>query len=258
MPSRNAIKNIAMFLLSKIPYGIAKEFSRVSLKLVGVGRIPAIQEEVQTILELSKEFGEFDFLDIGANVGDYSSEIYNINPNLDVYAFEPSKASFSALVQNTYSKGVHCFNVGFGEIIQTAKLYFDAPESGLASLSKRNLTHFKIEFGLSEEVQIVTLDSWLATNKLKNNLVVKMDIEGHELFALRGAHASIKNRIKVLQFEFGGANVSSATFFVDIWSILNDTHSVYRLTASGLQPITKYTEDLENFVNTTYYAKAKS
>lgn len=258
MPRRNEIKNATMFLLSKIPYGIAKELSRVSLKLIGVGRIPAINEEVRTILELSKDLGKFDFLDIGANVGNYSSEIYSIDPNLEVYAFEPSKKTFSTLVGNIKSKGAHCFNFGFGESVQTAKLYFDAPESGLASLSKRNLAHFEIDFGLSEEVQILTLDSWLSTYELKNNLVVKMDIEGHELFALKGAQTALKNRIKVLQFEFGGANVSSGVFFIDIWSILNETHTIYRLTSRGLRPIAAYTEDLENFVNTTYYAKAKS
>lgn len=257
MPRRNAIKIAIMFLLSKIPFGFAKELSRVSLKLIGVGRIPAIDEEVQTILELSKEFGEFDFLDIGANIGNYSAEIRSVNPSLEVYAFEPSRMTFAALVDNTQTKRISCINVGFGESIQAAKLYFDAPVSGLASLSKRNLGHFEIDFGLSEEVQILTLDSWLAANELKNNLVVKMDIEGHELFALRGAQAALRSRIKVLQFEFGGANVSSATFFIDIWSILKETHIIFRLTASGLQPITTYTEDLENFVNTTYYAKAK-
>lgn len=254
---RNAIKTLTMFFLSKIPIGFAKELSRVSLKLIGVGRIPAIGEEVRTILDLSKDIGEFDLLDIGANVGNYSAEIKSVNPSLDVYAFEPARITFVALVDNTKTKGIQCFNVGFGESIQAAKLYFDAPESGLASLSKRNLDHFEIDFGLSEEVQILTLDSWLSTNKLKNNLVVKMDIEGHELFALRGAQAALRSRIKVLQFEFGGANVSSATFFIDIWLILSETHTVYRLTARGLHPITAYTEDLENFVNTTYYAKAK-
>lgn len=257
MGKRKIIKVITIFLLSKIPYRIAREISRVSLMLIGVGRIPTIGEEVRKILELSKDLEEFDFLDIGANVGNYSLEIYNKNPDLRIFAFEPSKLAFSSLFNNSRSKEIECFNIGFGESIQGRKLYYDAPESGLASLSKRNLTHFKIDFDLSEEVQILTLDSWLATHKLKNNLVVKMDIEGHELFALRGAQTALQGRIKVLQFEFGGANVSSGVFFIDIWSVLNENYTVYRLTSSGLEVITAYTEDLENFVNTTYYAKAK-
>ncbi len=257
MLRRNALKDATISLLSKIPYRLVTNLSRVVLKLTGVGRIPTIEEEVRTILELSKELGDFDFLDIGANVGNYSLVIKSINPNLGVYAFEPSSITFSTLVEKTERNGIHCFNVGFGESIQTAFLYYDAPNSGLASLSKRNLAHFEIDFGLSEEVQILTIDSWLASNKLIENLVVKMDIEGHELFALRGAQKALKDRVKVLQFEFGGANVSSAVFFIDIWSILFETHTVYRLTASGLQEIAAYTEDLENFVNTTYYAKAK-
>lgn len=257
MFSKFATKTVTMFLLSKISLKITSEISRILLKLMGVGRIPSINEEVQAILELSKDFGQFDILDIGANVGNYSLEIKSVNPIPEVYAFEPSKMTFSTLVHNTENTGIHCVNVGFGERIQVTKLYFDAPKSGLASLSKRNLDHFKINFGMSEDVQILTLDYWLATNKIKENLVVKMDIEGHELFALKGAQAALKSRIKVLQFEFGGANVSSTTFFIDIWSILKETHSIYRLTAKGLHPITTYSEDLENFVNTTYYAKAK-
>lgn len=256
MLRKNALKTATISLLSKIPYKIMTNLSRVVLKLTGVGRIPTIEEEVRTILELSKELGEFDFLDIGANVGNYSLVIKGTNPKLRVYAFEPSSITFSTLVEKTEREGIHCFNVGFGESTQVANLYYDAPKSGLASLSKRNLAHFEIDFGLSEEVQILTIDSWLASNKLINNLVVKMDIEGHELFALKGAQTALKDRIKVLQFEFGGANVSSGVFFIDIWSILCETHTVYRLTASGLQEIVAYTEDLENFVNTTYYAKA--
>ena len=257
MCRKKVLKIVVIFLLSKIPYRIAKELSRVSLKLIGVGRIATIDEEVRTILELSNDLGEFDFLDIGANIGNYSLEINSTLPNLGIYAFEPSKSTFSTLVKNLESKGIHCFNTGFGDKTQVTRLYYDSPESGLASLSKRNLGHFNIDFDLSEEVQILTIDSWLTTNKLRNNLVVKMDIEGHEFFALRGAQSALKTRIKVLQFEFGGANVSAGVFFIDIWSILNESHTIYRLTFSGLETISAYTEDLENFVNTTYYAKSK-
>lgn len=257
MHREKALKIIVVFLLSKIPYRIAKELSRVSLKLIGVGRIATIDEEVRTILKLSKNFGEFDFLDIGANIGNYSLKINSIFPNLGVYAFEPSQPTFSTLVKNLKGKNIRCFNAGFGEKTHMTKLYYDSAGSGLASLSKRNLAHFGIDFDICEEVQILTLDSWLATNKLKNNLVVKMDIEGHEYFALRGAEAALQTRIKVLQFEFGGANVSAGVFFIDIWSILNESHTIYRLTFNGLETISAYTEDLENFVNTTYYAKSK-
>jgi len=257
MRENKVLKAIVIFLLSQIPYRITKELSRASLKLIGIGRIATIDEEVRTILELSKDCGEFDFLDIGANVGNYSLKINSIFPKLGIYAFEPSKSTFSTLVKNSESKGIHCFNTGFGEKSQITNLYYDRAESGLASLSKRNLAHFNIDFDLSEEVQILTLDSWLATNNLRNNLVVKMDIEGHEFFALRGAKAALETRIKVLQFEFGGANVSAGVFFIDIWSILNKSHTIYRLTFTGLEAITDYTEDLENFLNTTYYAKSK-
>ncbi|WP_291726246.1 FkbM family methyltransferase, partial [Bernardetia sp.] len=53
--------------------------------------------------------------DVGANVGNYSSYIKNINSNTTIYAFEPHPKTFQRLVQSAKEKQFEAFNVGCGE-----------------------------------------------------------------------------------------------------------------------------------------------
>jgi hypothetical protein len=84
-----------------------------------------------------------------------------------------------------------------------------------------------------------------------------MDIEGHELFALKGAFEALKTKIQLMQFEFGGANIDSRTYFIDFWRLLSPNFEIFKLTGKGLISIKNYSEINEIFLNTTYYAKRK-
>jgi hypothetical protein len=88
-----------------------------------------------------------------------------------------------------------------------------------------------------------------------------MDIEGHELFALRGAQKCLANhRIGGLLFEFGFGNINSRTFLKDFWDLLSPDFRIYRVTPSGIPLlINEYYEDLEYFRGATnYIAELKS
>ena len=77
-----------------------------------------------------------------------------------------------------------------------------------------------------------------------------MDVEGHELFVLRGARQSLASRkIGALSFEFGCGNINSRTFFRDFWELLTGAgFSIWRITPSGKYlPVGDYYEDLEYF-----------
>jgi len=227
------------------------------LKLLGVGRIPTIQEEVKFLSLLADDLGEFVFLDIGANKGHYSLEFLSKFPNIFIYAFEPGSTAFSILKTETNNTKISCINLGIGEKVTTLELYYDLPGSGLASISKRDLSHLKIDFDLKETISIITLDEWLKSNDILGKIVIKMDIEGHELFALKGASEALRTKIHLIQFEFGGANIDSRTYFIDFWRLLSPNFEIFRLTANGLISIKSYSEIYEIFLNTTYYAKRK-
>jgi hypothetical protein len=83
---------------------------------------------------------------------------------------------------------------------------------------------------------------------------VKIDIEGHELGALRGFGAAVE-ATKVFQFEFGGCNIDTRTYFREFYYFFRERHfAIRRITPLGLQPIEQYRESDESFSCTNFLA----
>lgn len=66
-------------------------------------------------------------------------------------------------------------------------LYYDKAGSGLASLTKRDLSHINRSFESSEDVLVETLDAYCEKNNIAFIDLLKIDVEGHELDVLSGA-----------------------------------------------------------------------
>jgi len=195
-------------------------------------------------------------LDVGANIGNWSASIIEAIPTALVFAFEPSRQAFIDLDErfNTF-ENVQCMNFALGQSDEKSVLYADKSASGLASLSKRRVGHFGIEFNFQEEINITKLDTWIKSkSKDFSPNILKMDVEGHELDVLKGAGESL-NSIEIVQFEFGGSNIDSRTFFQDFWYFFMELgFDIYRISPSGFFLITKYLEADETFRPTNYVA----
>jgi hypothetical protein len=81
-----------------------------------------------------------------------------------------------------------------------------------------------------------------------------MDVEGHELDVLMGGLNTL-TLAQVVQFEFGGCNIDTRTFFQDFWYLLTDAgFALYRISDSGPVRIPQYSELDECFRTTNYLA----
>ena len=93
--------------------------------------------------------------DVGANKGQFLQlALENIATDLfSIHCFEPGRGTYKSLVEQ--SKEGHRIilnNLGVGKRKGEALLHFDDVGSGLASLTKRRLDHFRIDFEGSEQV----------------------------------------------------------------------------------------------------------
>ncbi len=208
------------------------------------------------VFHLLEKFNQSPIVfDVGANIGDYTSAGAEFFPNSKFFCFEPSSSAFSVLSKRFRQENVRLFQIGLGEKAQTANLYSDKKGSGLGSLYKRKLGHAGIDFSQKEKVRILTLDQVCRQEQVKRIDLLKLDVEGHELDVLKGArHMLQSGSIKFIQFEFGGCNLDSRTYFKDLYYLLSPQYEIFRIVQDELVRMKEYREVDEIFVTTNYLA----
>jgi len=195
--------------------------------------------------------------DVGANVGDYASAVLDLlKGHVSVFCFEPSPSAFAQLAKLlSKHKNVQLFNCGLGKSEGASILYSDCAGSGLSSLHKRRLDHFHRSMNREERVQITTLDDFCSEHGVQHIHLLKLDVEGSELDVLAGAARMIgAGAIDLIQFEFGGCNIDSRTYFQDFYYLLNTDFNLFRILPSGLAAVKGYRESYEVFLTTNYLA----
>jgi FkbM family methyltransferase len=200
--------------------------------------------------------------DVGANRGFYSIKLAETlnSRSFTIHSFEPSARTYEALLENLASRpNIIPNNFGFGERKETLKLYTNNPLSGLASVYERKLDYIGIDMSAFEEISMRTIDDYCNEKNIDHIHFLKLDIEGHELKCLSGAENMLQQKkIDFIQFEFGGCNIDSRTYFQDFWYLLKDNYNFYRIVKNGLVPIKKYNERLEIFKNINYLVELRS
>lgn len=213
-----------------------------------------ILEYIHSKLKSKKGITIFD---IGANTGSYIENIRQImGDNPLIYAVEPQITAYSVLKEKYTKNGqTKIFNFGFSNKIGKSVIYSNGDSSVFASLHPRKIKCMSLAVPLNKRQQIVlhTLDSFCSKNKVSSIDLLKIDTEGHELRVLQGASKMLQgNKIKYIQFEFGGPMIDSRTYFRDIYTLLNPYFAIYRILQDGLVEIKDYSEKQEIFITSNF------
>lgn len=220
----------------------------------------SIATEIRGITRLLGDGAIATCVDIGGNVGNYTAELLKRCPQAQIYTFEPSKTNIAKLTDRFAGEArVTLVPYAVSDEVTEATLFSDSPGSGLGSLSPRNLDHLNLPFDVTETIQTLRFeDFWRETMKSAKIDILKMDIEGHELAALTGAGTAI-SKTRAIQFEFGGCNIDTRTFFRDFWYFFADAgFDLYRITPFGVSHVAKYSERDEVFTTTNFIAINRS
>lgn len=239
-------------------YGLCESFSnwysqfKESLLGMNIGADAEVENSGEEVVlrVLSKQIKPDQktvVFDIGANKGDYIRAVRRAFPAAEIHAFEPQETCIEHLRMLQGDK-VYINECGVGDTIEERTLYSDADASGLASLYLRQLDHIGVRMLEVGKVHITTIDDYCANKNIQSIFLMKLDIEGNELFALRGAEKVLsEKRVDNIQTEFGGCNIDSRTFFRDFWNMLSPNYKCFRVMRDGLHEINSYTERLEIF-----------
>lgn len=195
--------------------------------------------------------------DGGANFGQWARSIDAVlgDPEATYFLFEPQQAC---------QKSLSRLNIPNMTVIQAALadkpgdalLLGESPGFGAASIYERHDTYFADMSSHQERVMVVTLDTVIRDHAIDRVDLLKLDVEGAEFAALKGANESLSNGvIRAVGFEFGSANIYSRTFFRDFWDLLVPLGFQFARVVPGgrLLPIYGYSEEHEHFRGVSNY-----
>lgn len=185
-------------------------------------------EPLSTCLARELVRGEATFMDIGANIGFYSLLLSAWHPGLPVIAFEPNPKAYRLLEQNLrlnqFEQAV-CEPMAISDKEGQAVLHLCASDMS-ASLEE----DFEQTCG-SFTISTTTVDSYLARHPVRGNLLIKVDVEGHEAALFKGAKETLRTRRPDILCEITG-NPGEA-----VSTLLKDAgYSFYQVTEAGLLP----------------------
>lgn len=145
-------------------------------------------------------------LDVGANRGDTVRQYKELFPNAKVHAFEPFEESYNILVSNVHDlTGIfpHRFAVAAEEGTSTFHVNQNFDTNSLLPSRKSGMSSDKqVETIERTKVKTISLDDFVKQAQIREIDILKMDIQGGELQALRGAERLLeKKRIKLIYLE---------------------------------------------------------
>jgi FkbM family methyltransferase len=256
-----------IFLGKKTWQAFFERLQRISLKGLNYGRASNYRHngETQALATVARMITSDPavLFDVGGNKGEFTRGIIESwrGRNFDLHVFEPSLKTFAILkdsVQTPPSGSVHLHNLGLGDKVGKVELYYDREGSGLASVYHRDLAFRNIQFDGHETIQLTTLDNFCEEHRIDAIDFLKLDVEGHELAVLQGGRKMFDSKkVRVVQFEFGGCNIDSRTFFRDYFNFFKEDFRLYRILSDGIGAIPAYSEKLEVFQSANYLAIRK-
>ncbi|MBC8471998.1 MAG: FkbM family methyltransferase [Planctomycetes bacterium] len=144
--------------------------------------------------------------DVGAYVGDITTTYAKIFPQATIYCFEPFPNSFNKLCHLTKSSSIKPFQIALSDQNSQVKLQINTDRS-CNSMFPRPTTGAKYYSESSRyigriEVETQTLDTFCNTEGIADIDILKLDIEGAELKALKGALGKLSDkRIRLIFAE---------------------------------------------------------
>ncbi len=146
-------------------------------------------------------------LDIGANVGIFSLNLYQNYPDIQYYLFEPIPSTFQWLLKNmklnsASDERYKPFNVGMSDKKGTFEFYVPAANEAASLVANEDSFYRKKAdsngnyTGNTDLDRVLctvdTVDSFVKEHNVKDITFVKIDVEGNEFKVLKGAEETLK------------------------------------------------------------------
>lgn len=185
------------------------------------------------LAEISKNKRINLFIDVGVNIGQTLIKIKSIEPDVEYIGFDPSIACISyvrKLQEVNDLNRITLIPIGLSDSIGILTLRAFGESDSRASLSVEQISNEQATF--TTIVPVFNLDYIVKPLENENLIVLKIDVEGHELNVLKGGEELIKRSNPIILFEVlphhnNDVKIKNATEIHNFLLSLN--YSVYHL-----------------------------
>lgn len=199
-------------------------------------------------------------IDAGANIGQFAREAATVFKDATIYSFEPSRRTFERLEKAAASfPNIRPVNLGVGASPAQMTLHSTGTSSVTGTLYDFTDPYRPYDPQFDEQVEITTIDKFCAERGIDQIDYLKLDIEGHEIEALKGARRMLEaGKIRFIHFEFSRIYIPARVYFRDFNDLLGDRYRFYRIVSDGVYPLDGYTSEREVFLTVNYLAELKA
>jgi FkbM family methyltransferase len=210
------------------------------------------EKETQLLIDLLKNRTQPTIIDVGANIGLMSLNLYHFFPEAKIFSFEPGPFQYSLLKKNIHynqlSNSIKIFNMAVSESSGEMEFHVHGPgdSSGDGFIDTGRAGESKII-----KVKTVSLDEWW-TNRQKHTVdLLKIDTEGAELQVLKGSKNLIETCKPIILIEICYLNYQKYDHnFKDYILLLEEMgYLLYDLTRTN----TITTSNFDMFKDQFYY-----
>lgn len=143
-------------------------------------------------------------IDIGANIGYISMGMAAIARQGKVIGFEPDQINYASAIENLSLNNLpnlEIVNLGLGENSSEAVIDVQVSEN-------RGRNRIAVDAQDGEKIIIVKLDDFLSQRNIDKVTFIKVDIEGYEYKALKGAEKTLRQCLPTLFVEIDEENLA--------------------------------------------------
>ena len=142
------------------------------------------------------------FVDVGANVGEWTTSVLEKAPSARGIVLDPSTEAYDELQRTLGSARVEVLHAAAGDVAGR-QTFYQEPRAGRTSSLYAAAAAVE---RTAHEVDVVTLDQLVAAGGVERIDLLKIDAEGHDLRILEGSHRLLtEQRVGVVQFEYNVA-----------------------------------------------------
>ena len=218
------------FILQFKDYKFYASFNKKSLSRWMLKNLKAWDSKnVEKAIYFVKKYNG-SFIDCGCNFGAYSIPIAKEFKNQSIYAFDASKKAIYNLEQNISLNKIHninYFNIGIGD--KNTEMYFNEDVNDLKNDGSFRFTENK----KSQKIKIYKLDDVFKNEKiyLKENIIIKLDLEGFDFLALKGLADTLKKSKVIIFIEISKMLLSNSKNFFNEFDLFikNNALNIYDL-----------------------------